>query len=154
MNEPTPRQAAAALRAVHEARERVITAAAGPRWLWTARGLLIFAYSVANDLFPAARIWPWAIGALVLALALGLRTRMGSALLGRPVTGSDRSLPVTFRWRLARFAPVLGLGIAAALIAAFRVPYGGIYYGALAGLFLMILGPRFQLWLLRRRERD
>lgn len=154
MNEPTPRQAAAALRAVHEARERVITAAADPRWLWTTCGLLIFLYSVLTDLFPAARVWPWAIGALVLVLALALRTRVGSALLGRPVTGSERNRPVAFRWRVARFAPVLGLGIAAAVIAALHAPHGGIYYGALAGLTVMIFGPRFQLWLLRRRERD
>lgn len=154
MNEPTPQEAAAALRAVHEAREQVITAAAAPRWLWIAGGLLVFLYCAANDLFPAARIWPWAAGALVLVLALGLRTRAGSVVLGRPVATSDRSMSVTFRRRVLRLAPVLGLGIAAALIVQFHVPHGGIYYGAPAGLFVMIVGPRLRLWLLRQREKD
>jgi membrane protein YdbS with pleckstrin-like domain len=68
---------------------------------------------------------------------------------------SDRSLPVAAKWRLLRIAPVLGIAIAVAvLIPLFHVPHGQVYYGALAGLYIIFLGPRFQLWVLRRQDRD
>lgn len=153
MNEPTPEEAAAALRAVHDGREQVIKSAAGSRPLWIASGVLVFLYSAANDLFPAAQTWlSWALLALVLVLLFALRTRVGSTLLGRPVTVSNRSLSVTFKWRLLRIVPVLGIGIALTLIIRLlHVPHGQMYYGALAGLYIIFLGPRFQLWLLRRQ---
>jgi hypothetical protein len=155
VNDPTPEEAAAALRAVHEGRQRVIKSAMGSRWLSIAGGLVVFLYCAATDLFPAANPWlTWPVLALVLVAAVGLQTRVGSSLLGRPVAVSSRSLPLTFKWRLLRIAPVLGLGIAAALVALLHVPHGGIYYGALAGLYIMFVGPRFQLWLLRRQDRD
>jgi hypothetical protein len=156
VNDPTPDEAAAALRTVHEGREQVIKSAVGSRWLSIASGLIVFCYCAGNDLFPAARSWlVWVAVAVILALVLGLRTRVGSALLGQPVTVSDRSLALPFTSRLLRIAPVLGIGIAAALVVQFlHVPHGGIYYGALAGLYIMFGGPRFQLWLLRRQDRD
>lgn len=155
MNEPTPDEAAAALRAVHEGREQVIRSAVGFRWLWIVCGLVVFLYCAAIDLFPA--VVPWlslAVLAFVLVVVVGLRTRVGGTLLGLPVALSSRGLPATFEWRLLRIAPMLGMAIAAALVALFQVPHGGIYYGALAGLYIMWLGPRFQLWLLRRQNRD
>jgi hypothetical protein len=156
VNEPTPEEAAAALRAVHEGKEQVIKSAMGSRWMWIVSGLVVFFYCAADDLFPAASPWlTWAVLAFVLVAVVGLRTRVGSALLGRPVTVSSRSLPLTFKWRLLRIAPVLGLGIATALVVLLlHLPHGGIYYGALAGLYIMFLGPGFQLWLLRRQDRD
>lgn len=155
MNKPTPEEAAAALRAVHDGREQVIKSALGSRWLWIVSGLVVFLYCAANDLFPAARSWlGWPLVAFCLVLVLALRTRVGSALLGRPVMVSSRSLPLALKWRLLRIAPVVVTAIAAAvLIPVFHVPHGQIYYGALAGLYIMFLGPRFQLWLLRRQDR-
>lgn len=154
MNEPTPEEAAAALRAVHEGRERVIKSAVGFRWLSIASGLVVFLYCAANDLFPAARTWlGWPVLALMLVLLFGLHTRVGNTLLGRPVTVSSRSLSTTFS--LLRFAPLLGIVIAVVLIIQLlHVPHGMIYYGALVGLYISFLGPRFQLWLLRRQCGD
>lgn len=156
MNEPTPEEAAAALRAVHEGRQQVIRSAMGSRWMWIVSGLVVFLYCAVNDLFPATSPWlSWVMLAFVLVAVVGLRTRVGSTLLGVPVTVSRRSLSLTLRWRLLRMAPVLGFGIAAAVaILVLHLPHGGIYYGALAGLYIMFLCPRFQLWLLRRQDRD
>lgn len=156
MNEPTPEEAAEALRAVREGRERVIKSALGSRWLSIVGGLVVFLYCATGDLFPAVRPWlgfPFLV--LVLLLVFAMRTRVGSTLLGRPVTVSDRTLSVPFKWRLLRLAPLLGSAVAVALIVPlFHVPHGPIYYGALAGLYVVFLGPRFQLWLVRRQNRD
>ncbi len=156
MNEPTPEEAAAALRTVHEGRERVISSAVGSRWLSIVSGLVVFLYSAAIDLFPTAQGWlTWAVLIAVLLLVSGLHTRVGSTLLGRRVMVSNRSLPVTVRWRLLRIAPIFLIGIVVALLVLLlHVPHGGIYYGALAGLYIIFLGPGFQLWLLRRQDRD
>jgi TctA family transporter len=128
----------------------------GSRWLWIASGVLVFLYCTANDLFPAAQTWlSWALVAVVLVLFFGTRTRVGSSLLGRQVAVSSRSLRLTVRWKLLRIALVLGVGIAVGLIILrLHLPHGQIYYGALAGLYTIFLGPRFQLWLLRRQDKD
>lgn len=154
MNEPTPEEAAAALRAVHEGKQQVIRSILGGRWIWIVSGLVVFLYCVANDLLPATRPWlTWAALAVVLVAAAGLRTRVGSTLLGRPVALSPRSLSSTFG--LLRFAPLLGIVIVVVLIIELlHVPHGQIYYGALVGFYIGFLGPRFQLWLLRRQGKD
>ena len=156
MNEPTPEEAAAALRAVHEGRQQVIKSATGSRWLWVASGLIVFVYCLINDLIPATGPWlTWVLFAIALAFAFVMRTRVGSSLLGRPVTVSSRSLPLTFKWKLFRILPIIGIAtVVAVLIQAFHVPHGEIYYGALAGLYITFLGPRFQLWLLRRQDEN
>ncbi|WP_330276654.1 hypothetical protein OG205_13965 [Lentzea sp. NBC_00516] len=154
MTEPTPEEATAALHSVRRGKDQVISSAIGSRLLWIVSGLALFAFCVVIDLFPAVSgwlIWPFLL--VCLALSLGLRTRTGGALFGRPVAVSNRSLSVGLRWRLLRVAPVLAIGIVGALLIAWlHVPHGGIYYGALAGLYIMFLGPRFQLWLLRRQD--
>jgi hypothetical protein len=156
MTEPTPDEAAAALRTVREGRERAFASAVGARWRSIVSGLVVFLYAAAIDLFAAAQ--PWlnvAAVVFVLALVVGVRTRVGSALLGRPITVSSWSVPLTFGWRLLSVAPVLGIGIAVVLIVLLgHLSHGGIYYGALAGLYIMFFGPRFQLWLLRRQDKD
>lgn len=155
MNEPTPEEAAAALRAVREGREQVIRSAVSSRWLSITGGLVVFVYAAVADLFPTDHSWlTWVVLAFILALVVALHTRVGSSLLGRPVAVSGRSLPLTFTGRLLRGMPVLGMGIIALIITLLDVPHGGIYYGALAALLIIFLGPRFQLWLLRRREKD
>jgi hypothetical protein len=156
VTEPTPEEAAAALRAVDESRERVIRSAAGSRWLTVASGLIVFLYCAADDLFSAARPWlGWPTLVVVLVLAFGAQTRTGSALLRRPVAVSDRSLSVPLSRRVLRVAPILGIGIAVVLaVLLLHLPHGKIYYGALAGLYIIFLGPRFRLWLLRRQNED
>lgn len=152
-HEPTPDEAVAALRTVHQGSERVITSSVGPRWMWTASGLVVFLYCAAIDLFPAVGPWLlWPVLAVVLAADVALHTRAGSARLGRPVTVSSR-LPRTVTWRLLRLAPLVGLGVAALVISLVDLPHGGIYFGALAGLYLIFVSPRYQLWLLRRPGR-
>ena len=154
MNEPTPEEAAAALRAVHDGRQHVIKSASGSRWLWAASGLIVFLYCLANDLIPATRPWlTWVLLAIALGASFVIRTRVGSSFFGRPVTVSNRSLPLTFKWKLFRMLPILAIGFGAGtLIQVFHVPHGEIYYGALAALYIIFLGPRFQLWLLRRQD--
>lgn len=156
VKEPTPEEAAAALRAVREGRNRVITSAVGSRWLSITCGVVVFLYCTVNDLFPHTQPWSnIAILVFILAMVLGLNTRIGSAVLRRPVTVSSRSLPLALRWRVLRIALILGVGLAASLtVVLLHVPHGGIYYGALAGIYIIFLGPRFQLWLLRRQDKD
>ncbi|HWC78751.1 MAG TPA: hypothetical protein VG756_02190 [Pseudonocardiaceae bacterium] len=156
MNEPTPDEAAAALRAVQESREQVISSSPGPWWTSIVCGLVVFAYCAAVDLFPAAGTWlNVAALAFCLVLVFGRPTRVGGTLLGQRVMVSGRSLPLSLTSRLLRIAPVVVIGIAAVLlILLLHLPHVGIYYGAAAGLFIMVLDPRFQLWLLRRQNRN
>lgn len=156
MTEPTPEEAAAALRTVHEGKERVIASAMGPRGLSIASGLLVFVYCVIIDLFPATSRWlTWVVVGCALVAVAGLRTRAGSTLLGRPVIVSSRSLPLTVTSRLLRITPIVALGvIAALLVALLHLPHAAIYYGAVAGLYIIFLGPRFQVWLLHRQDKD
>jgi len=156
VTEPTPEEAAAALRTVREGRDRVIRSAIGSRWLSIIGSLIVFGYCAVNDLVPATRPWlTWALLAVCLALVIGLRTRVGSSLLGRQVTVSSRSLPIAVKWRLLYLAPIFGIAIVVSLtIQLLHVPHGGIYYGALAGLYIIFLGPRFQWWLLHRQDED
>ena len=155
MNEPTPEEAAAALRAVHQGKERVVRSAMGSPWLWIGCGLAIFLYCLVEDLEPAVRSWlVWPFVAVCLALSVLLRTRVGSALFGRSVTVSARSLDDSLRWRLLRTAPIFVFGVAAAAaVALVRLPHALIYYGALAGLYVAFVGPRFRLWIMRRQEK-
>jgi hypothetical protein len=155
VNEPTPEEAAAALRAVREGREQVMKSAVGARWLSIGGGLIVFLYCASVDLFPSASPWLiWVLLAVLLLLVFGLRTRVGSSLVGRPVGVSSRTIPISAKWRLVRMVPILGIAVAAALIIQlFHVPHGIIYYGALAGLYIIFLGPRFQLWLLRQQDK-
>ncbi|MFE3175762.1 hypothetical protein ACFXPA_36480 [Amycolatopsis sp. NPDC059090] len=151
-NKPTPEQAAAALRTARESRERVLASALGARWIPIVAGLVVFGYTVAIDLITWTRPWlTFVVLAVALALVVVLRTRTGGSLLGRPVSVSSRALPPAV-WRVA---PVLGLAIVAAVaVPVLHIPHGTIVYGALAGLYIIFLGPRFQLWLLRRRDKD
>lgn len=154
-SEPTPEEAAAALRTIDDSWAQVITSAGGPRWLWVASGLVVFLYCAGTDLFPNARTWPWAVGAFLVVLILILRTRVGSALLGRSVSVSTRSLSLTLKWRLLSLAPLLAIMIAAVpIILVLHVPHARIYYGAAAGLYIMFVNPGYQLWVLRRRGRS
>ncbi|USX53920.1 hypothetical protein [Lentzea sp. HUAS12] len=154
MTEPTPEEAAAALHAVRQGKDQVARSALGSRGLWIACGLALFAYCVVIDLAPAVGSWLlWPFLLVCLGLSFALRTRTGGALLGRRVAVSNRSLPVGLRWRLLRLVPVLLIGIVGALLIAWlQVPHAAIYYGALAGLYVVFLGPKFQLWLLRRQD--
>lgn len=155
VHQPTPEEATAALRRVHEGRERAITSALGSHRLWLVCGLVVFLYCVVNDLFPATDGWlNLAVLAFVLVVVFGLFSRVGSSLLGMPVKVSSRSVPLTGRWYLLSVAPALGLGITALLIRLLNVPHGEIWYGALAGIFVSFLGPRFRLWLVHRQDND
>jgi hypothetical protein len=151
MSSPTPEEAAAALRTVRQGKERVITSALGARWMWVGGGLVVFVYCSAIDLFPAVSTWLlWPVLAVLLVVETALHTRMGSALLGRPVSVSGRSLPLTLGWRVLRVAPLVGLGVVALVISVTHLPHGGIYFGAIAGGYIAFVSPRFQVWLLRR----
>ncbi|GAB3398969.1 hypothetical protein [Amycolatopsis echigonensis] len=152
VNKPTPEEAAAALRTARESRERVAASALGARRTSVVAGLVVFGYTVAIDLAPATRPWlTWVVLAVALILVVVLRTRVGGSWLGQQVAVSDRALPPAV-WRVA---PFLGLSIIAAVaVALLRIPHGTIVYGALAGLYVIFLGPRFQLWLLRRQDKD
>lgn len=155
MTEPTPDEAAAALRTVRDVRERAIVSAAEPGWLLVACGLVVFLYCAAIDLVPDARTWPWVVPVLLFVLIFGLRTRVGGALIGRSVAVSSRSLPLTLGWRLLRGSPMIAIVIAGAvLVRLLHVPHGQIYFGAVAALYIIFLDTRFQLWVLRRRDRD
>jgi hypothetical protein len=154
VNEPTPEQAAAALHTVRHGKEQVIESAGWSRRAWIISGLVVFLYCVVIDLVPSVRSWlHWPLVLGCLAFALVLRTRRGSAMLGRPVSVSNRSLQVGLRWRLLRLVPLLAIGIGGSLLVNWlELPHGTIYYGALAGLYLMVLGPKLQLWMLRRQD--
>lgn len=152
VNKPTPEEAAAALRTARESRERVVTSALGARWIPIVAGLVVFGYTVAIDLLPATKPWlTWVVLAVALLVVVLLRTRIGGSWLGQPVAVSNRALPPAI-WRVA---PVVGLSIVAGVaVPLFHIPHGTIVYGALAGLYIIFLGPRFQLWLLRRQDKD
>ncbi|HTI25112.1 MAG TPA: hypothetical protein VL652_29250 [Kutzneria sp.] len=152
VNKPTPDEAAAALRTARESRQRVVASALGARWIPIVAGLIVFGYTVVIDLVPATAPWlTWVVLAVVLLLFVLMRTRLGGSLLGRPVAASRRTLPPAI-WRVA---PVVGLSLVAAVaVPLLHIPHGAIWYGALAAFYIIVLGPRFQLWLVRRQDKD
>jgi hypothetical protein len=154
MDEPTPEEAADALRTVQESRQRVIRSVLGSRWTSIAAALLVVGYTVAIDLVPATVPWlTWVLVGVAIALVLSLRSRIGGSLLGRPVTASRRSLPVAYRSRLLTVVPVVVGSVAVAVVVSLvRLPHAVIWYGVLAAIYLVVLGPRLQLWLLRRQD--
>jgi hypothetical protein len=80
--EPTPQQAARALRELTARRHQALRLRS-PRWLWWLAGLVFPAEGLAEDLFPraAGAISLSVVGAL-LALALSVRYRPVGAALG------------------------------------------------------------------------
>lgn len=117
-------------------------------------GLVVFLCCSATDLFPSVSPWLfWPVLAVLLVVETALHTRVGSSLLGRPVSVSGRSLPLTLAWRVLRVAPLVGLGVVALVISVTHLPHGGIYFGAIAGVYIAFVSPKFQLLLLRRHGR-
>jgi hypothetical protein len=150
--EPTPQEAVAALRTARESRGQVVASALNVRWLSIAAGLVVFGYTVVADLVPATNPWlTWAVVAIALLLTVLLRTRTGGSLLGQRVVVSRRTRPPVI-WRVV---PVVGLSIVAGVAGPLlHIPHGEIFFGALAGLYIIVLGPRFQMWLVHRYDED
>jgi hypothetical protein len=151
-NTPTPQEALAALRTARESKGQVVASALNVRWLSIAAGLTTFGYTVVADLVPATNPWlTWAVVAIALLLTVLLRTRTGGSLLGQRVKVSRRRRPPII-WSLV---PIVGFAIVAGgAIRLLHIPHGEIYYGALAGLYIIFLGPRFQMWLAHRQDKD
>lgn len=141
-----------ALRTARESRGRVAASAIGARGISIAAGLVVFGYTVATDLVPATRPWlTWVVVAAALLVSVLLRTRIGAGLLGQRVAVSRRTLPAAI-WRVA---PIIGLAVGAGVvIPLLHIPHGAMCYGALAGLYIIFLGPRFQMWLVHRQDKD
>jgi hypothetical protein len=155
VTQPTPEEAAAALRAVQESQDQLVrnAATARGRWPWIAGGVFVFAYCTATDLFPTASPWlSWVLVVVMVGMVVMLRSRVGSAWLGQPVRVSRRA--VSLRRRVLRMVVVLGAAVAVSItILLLHVPHGQILYGTLAALYIIFFGPRFQAWLLTRPGR-
>jgi hypothetical protein len=81
-DEPTPQQAARALRELTARRHQALRLRS-PRWVWWLAGVWFLAVGFAEDVFPRAA-WVINLGAVValLALALSVRYRPVGAALG------------------------------------------------------------------------
>jgi hypothetical protein len=153
MTEPTPEEAARALREIGQRRQQVYRGSASPRWMWIVAGVLVVVYCTVSDLFPSSALWlSWSFTALVLVMAVAGRTRPGSSLLGRRVRPAGAG---PFKLRLLRVLVGLAVGVACGLtVRLLHVPHGKIIYGALAGAYVVLLGPQVQAWLLDRAARS
>lgn len=150
---PTPDEAARALRDVGQREDQALDSVHEARWVRVVLGVAIFLFLAAPD-FLGAHASTWTspgFAVLVLGYAVLLRTRRGSALLGRPVQMRGDVVP-------RRFAVTARLVIAAlvalSLLSLFvahphlDIPYWRTAMGAILGLLLIFFGRQLQEGLL------
>ncbi|AHH98062.1 hypothetical protein GCM10010174_05270 [Kutzneria viridogrisea] len=155
MSQPTPEEAARALREVSDRRAQGLRGTVHPRWVWVLAGAFLAGYLAAMDLLPEdARGWvSWAFAAVMLVYALGVRSRFASTLMGQSARANLGSVPVR-----PRVFYLIGLlvctGLLMLVLHLLQVPHMMIVYGVVVGVYLSLLGPRTQAWILAAKARD
>ncbi|MFD2420783.1 hypothetical protein [Amycolatopsis pigmentata] len=160
-SQPSPEEAAEALRTVSQGRERALTSGQREaRWLDVVAGVILFLYSASVDFFPQSAPWrDIGLAVLVVGYVALLRTRRGSALLGQHARLSRRDV-----W--PRFAVgvwlVGGLLVAGSMVAVFvlgrtgtsiHVPYLSTALGAVMAIVLIAFGPQLRAGMNRLARR-
>ncbi|WP_301124605.1 hypothetical protein [Streptomyces cacaoi] len=145
---PPTDEAARALRDVEQQRSRSRASTRESRWVSVVFGLVIFAQLAAPDFFgDRVRPWAsWAVVVLLLAYQTMLRTRRGSALLGRPTR--VRREEISPRFTAAARITILLVLVAGFALALFLdgppFPYMGTALGVVLGGTLIFFGGTLQ----------
>ncbi|GHJ41007.1 hypothetical protein [Streptomyces sp. TS71-3] len=150
---PTPDEAARSLHDVGIRRDQTFDSVHDARWVEVFFGVAIFLLVAAPDFFGSgSAIWTsWGIAALAVAYAVLLRTRRGSAFLGRPTRlRGDQISPRFTRYHRLVILAVMVIGLVGAFIphGNLSVPYLRTAIGAVLGLVLILFGRRIQRSLL------
>ncbi|MFD7918767.1 hypothetical protein ACFV3R_06040 [Streptomyces sp. NPDC059740] len=147
-------EAARALQDVDLRRGQARDAATDPLWVNLVFGLAIFVLCAAPDFFGEG-VSDWvspAFAVLAVGYVAMIRTRRGSALLGRPtrVRRQELSGRVT-RWLLLALLVVVAAGVLLQFLRpgwGLHVPYGRTVLGLVLGSALIVFGRRWQRALL------
>ncbi|MET9535727.1 hypothetical protein ABZY02_35110 [Streptomyces sp. NPDC006649] len=146
---PTPAEATRALQDVQRRRGEALGSARDSRWVAVLFGIAAFALLAAPDFFgqgveSAVNV---AFAAVAVGYAVLLRSRRGSALLGRRTrVRQDAVSPRFALWSRVIILAVLALGIVAAFVPhpGMSVPYARTIAGAVLGAVLILFGSRLQ----------
>lgn len=145
--QPTPRQAAEALRTIDQRTRQAVTAPRGGRWLDVLFGLVIFLYGASVDFLPNAA-WPGpVVAALVVAYVAVLRTRRGAGLLGQSVRVHRQAISSRFVLVARLVIGVVAIGSMAAVVILGAtgintyVPYLSTILGGVLAVVLIAFGP-------------
>ena len=155
-SQPSPEEAAAALRDVGARTEQAVAGSTGSaRWVDWVFGLYFLANGAAADFLPrfddARRI---VFMVVILALALGSRSRWGAAVLGRPTRVNRAAInPVFSRVAIGIFAVVLVGSVVLAFTVSVNIPYLQTGLGALGAVVLIGFGPQLRAGLGRAASR-
>ncbi|MEV1046258.1 hypothetical protein [Streptomyces sp. NPDC049916] len=145
--DPTPEEAARALRDVERRRVQAAEGSGGARWVYMVLGVAVFLLLAAPDWVDdiAQAGVSIAFAALAIAYALLLRTRRGSALLGHRTGAREEELDRSYmRRRRLTLLSVMALGLVVSVLGtrfSLDTPYWRSGVGVLLGGALTLLGP-------------
>jgi len=161
-DQPTPAEAARALRDVEQRKDQAFEAIQDSLWVRVVFGVAVFVLLAVPDFAgPDAIVWTsWGFALIAVGYAVMVNTRRGSAVLGRQARMRQADL-LPRRFPLARRLMLLGLmviGIIGAFVPHGRItlPYWHTVLGAVLGLALILFTPAYQraLAALARRDRN
>ncbi|WP_328332268.1 MULTISPECIES: hypothetical protein [unclassified Streptomyces] len=146
---PSPSEASRALRDVQRRREEALGSARDSRWVAVLFGVAVFALLAAPDFFGQGveSVVNIAFAAVAVAYAVLLRSRRGSAVLGRRTrVRQDAVSPRFALWSRVIILAVLVLGVVGAFVPhpGLSVPYARTVVGAVLGAVLILFGSRLQ----------
>ncbi|MFE2376568.1 hypothetical protein [Streptomyces sp. NPDC059398] len=146
---PTPEEASRALQDVQRRREEAVGSVQESRWVAVLFGLAVFALLAAPDFFGSGveSVVNIAFAALAVAYAALLRSRWGSALLGRRTrVRRDAISPRFALWSRVIILAVVVIGAVAAFVphSGLSFPYARTVVGAVLGAVLILFGGRLQ----------
>lgn len=152
ISQPSPEEAAAALRTVGESRERALTSGQGEaRWVDVVAGVALFLYSASVDFLPQSAPWrDIVLAVLVVGYVALLRTRRGSALAGQQARLSRQDVSPRFAVSVRLIAGLVVAGSMVAVLVLGRtgtnveVPYLSTALGAVMAIVLIAFGPRLR----------
>ncbi|MGW8380579.1 hypothetical protein [Streptomyces sp. ODS28] len=143
-----PAEAARALEDIERRRAQARTAQSESRWVGAVFALAIFAQLAAPDFFGegVSSTVNVLFAVLVVAYVVMLRTRRGSALLGRPTRVRKNEVSPRFvLWARVTIVAVMVIGFfGGRYLDGGLFPYAGTVFGALIGGALLLFGPRLQ----------
>lgn len=154
--QPSPEEAARALRDVDHRRDQALDELHGAKWVDVVFALVVFLYLASADFLPSAAEWKGLVLAvLVVGYVLMLRTRRGAALLGHRVRADKSAIRPRFAFALVFVVVCVAVAVALALLHV-QIPYGNTILGAVLAIALIGFGQHLRRGLaaLIRRSRS
>jgi steroid 5-alpha reductase family enzyme len=152
VSQPSPEEAADALRTVDRSRKQAVTTwQGGARWVDAVFGVALLLYSASVDFFPQGAPWrALLMAALVITYVVLLRTRRGSAILGQSARLRRDDISPKFTLFAGLTLGVVMVGSLAAVLLLERtgthldVPYLSTGLGAVMAVVLIAFGPQLR----------